>query len=252
MLVIFLPMCVYTIVVLFPLIFLLDSSATFFWYSMMPPRFNHIGVFVGFIFFETAIVTTFTAAPMFALSLQLLFFQNISTTISSHLKIYRCVNIPQEQIILTLNACKTLQLEVQNFNEIFSYVIFTFKVAALTVNILSIFVAIKTFRVYPVFAVANLLLAADVSTMFTVLYDQTFWIPSQLKRLKRTVMYALVRIQPPSGIFPKIALHTLRSIPAVGIKVGDFHLFERASTPNFVNFVKRSLQGVLLTFPTSA
>ncbi|CAG7717593.1 unnamed protein product [Allacma fusca] len=140
MLVIFHPMYVYTLVVLFPLIFLFDSSATLFWYSMIPPRFNHIVVFVGFIFFETAIVTTFTAAPMFALFLQLLFFQNISTTVSSHLKIYRCseyVNIPEEQMILTLNVCKTLQLEVQNFNEIFSDVIFTFKVAALTVNVLA-------------------------------------------------------------------------------------------------------------------
>ena len=43
-----------------------------------------------------------------------------------------------------------------------------------------------------------------------------------------------------------ILVRRVKSVPPVGIRVGQFHTLERASTPNFIGFVVENIVTVLV------
>ena len=44
----------------------------------------------------------------------------------------------------------------------------------------------------------------------------------------------------------KYAERCMWSVPSLGIRVGSFHTFERASTPIFIDFIVRNIAGLLV------
>ena len=45
----------------------------------------------------------------------------------------------------------------------------------------------------------------------------------------------------------RVTLRRVRSIPSVGLKVGDFHMLERESTPIFMDYVLKNIVNLLVT-----
>ena len=95
----------------------------------------------------------------------------------------------------------------------------------------------------------------DVTLVFTLIYETAFnKVPAVFER---TINTELTKLGPGKGrgqtcpfrLGPANILgRQLRSIPSVGIKVGEFHTLERTSTPVFLDFVVKYVVSMVMGF----
>jgi len=129
---------------------------------------------------------------------------------------------------------------------IFSYVIFTYKLFLITSGTSYLFFGIHLSTTIPVVSFVCLFLGIYVSVIFVVLFDKAFHLPEKTNDLKLALILATQRL---SHRETRICIKLkVKSVPKIGIKVGDFATLERISTPSFIDFITQQVVGLLITF----
>ena len=124
--------------------------------------------------------------------------------------------------------------------------IFTWKLLSLGVGIFSGYAAIAHFNHQPVFGVMYYAMLFDCVLIYTQVYEKAFRLPSQLERVK--TLLKLRGTNYGNRAERKLLSRRVNSIPAMGVRVGDFHVLERTSTPLFLHYVLTNIVNMLVAY----
>ena len=150
------------------------------------------------------------------------------------------------QLRHALKSLRRLQLYVTFLNLVNRNVIFTFKLFCIGTCIVSGYAAIAHFEKYPIFGVVFYVIFFDALQIYVVLYEKGFKVPALFEKAKDELM---LRSSEKLGKAERNMLQMqLRSIPSMGIKVGEFHMLERNSTPVFLHYVLTNIVNMLVAY----
>ena len=85
----------------------------------------------------------------------------------------------------------------------------------------------------------------DLTLLYSIVYGKAFQIPSQFTQAVQEISVHLPKGRKGRG--QAVSKH-LWSISKLGIKVGEFHTFERTSTPAFIDFVVTNVVNMLVAY----
>ena len=141
---------------------------------------------------------------------------------------------------------RRIQLLISLYNGGFAYIHFAWKVLGLSCAIINISIGIAldhgdNFQL----AMSYIFFGMETILFYCVLFHKAFSVPMVVKKLKKE-MVSFVKHNVTDEDEKKILCRVIRSIPLVGIRVGEFHNFERMSTPNFMAFVVKNVTRVLI------
>ena len=139
-----------------------------------------------------------------------------------------------------------LQLSVLLFNQLNSYIIFTFKIFCIYVAVVTGFGAIVSSGSNPIYGAFCALVFVDMTAVYGFVYEKAFAIPNGIREVKSLIKVRVYASRKRLWMGKLEMVTKLRAIPAFGIHLGDFHTMERTSTPIFVDFVIRNLAGLLV------
>ena len=152
----------------------------------------------------------------------------------------------------TYKTLRFLQLYVQVLNIINRYVIFTWKVLCLGVSIFCGYAAIAHFAQHPVFGIMYYVLFITATMDYTIIYERAFKTQALFKQVVSVAMTQTLMAMDRKSVrhiwTNKILTRQFRSIPSLGIKVGEFHMMQRTSTPAFLDFVLTHIVSMLMAF----
>ena len=146
----------------------------------------------------------------------------------------------------SLKALRCVQLYVTILNIVNQNVIFTLKLLCLFLSIVCGYATIAHFNEYPIFGVMYFVLFVDASLIYMILYETAFKVPALFEqakvqlRLRARAVYG----RPERNVLDR----QIMSIPPVGVKVGNFHMLERTSTPVFLDFVLTNIVSMLVVY----
>ena len=142
-------------------------------------------------------------------------------------------------------------LYIHLFNNVYAYIIFTWKLIALVFAIVTAFFAIRYNIEYPLTAIFASYIHVALMFIYSLIYEKAFTIPENWRRVKSQLRVSAnlstikkYPVQGKAGRFQK----EIQRIPEIGVKVGHFHVLERVSTPNFIMFVISSVASLLISF----
>ena len=142
---------------------------------------------------------------------------------------------------------RCLQLYIQVLNVVNRKLIFTWKLVCIGIGITSGYAAIAHFSLYPIFGVMFYVLFFEVAVIYAIMYEKAFQVSDLMAKARMAL-----RMRGQQGLLSKAQRNDwarkLRSIPAVGIQVGEFHLMERTSTPVFLHYALTNIVNMLVTF----
>ena len=145
-----------------------------------------------------------------------------------------------------LKSLRCLQLYVTFLNLVNRNVIFTFKLFCIGSCIVTGCAAISHFEEYPIFGVMYYVLFFDALRIYVLLYEKGFKVPTIFEQAKGKLM---LRSSKGLGKAERNMLkRQLRAIPSMGIKVGEFHMLERNSTPVFLHYVLTNIVNMLVAY----
>jgi hypothetical protein len=122
--------------------------------------------------------------------------------------------------------------------------IFASKLICLSAPVLCGFVAIRYFHVDPVTGMLCIVLIINAVACYALIYEKSFMIPANMQKLKEQIIVSLNSRRNTS--FSLEVRKILRSIPPMGIRVGDFNTMERSSTIMYIDFVTEKLVSILV------
>ena len=143
-------------------------------------------------------------------------------------------------------ALRSTQLYATLLNVLHADLIFTWKLLCLFLSIVSGFAALAYFSVHPVFGVQYYAVFFDTSFIYMVIYGKAFEVPQRISKTRNAIRLAANRLK--NRAEWKMIERQVRSIPEVGVKVGEFHVLEKTSTPVFLDFVVNNVVNLLVTF----
>ena len=117
----------------------------------------------------------------------------------------------------------------------------------MTLSISNACFAITMISEHPMMAAFGVLASVVTCLIFSVMYERAFFVTELVQRAKLQLNMAITQAFDIDGRTKKYMRKRVDSVPAVGIKVSNFHKFERASTPSFLDFVIRNVAGLLLS-----
>ncbi|CAG7786007.1 unnamed protein product [Allacma fusca] len=245
---IFLPFVIMNVVSVYMTDFDSDPNKIFYFYSLFADlaRDNqHAHMVLNFFdkFLLLNAISIYNISDFMMLS----FFSRIFASIDFEICTMRRKGLVSLiEVEAATKMCRRLQIMIQLFNQNFAYITFITKVVCIYGTIVCFYFSIKILPVDVVLATSNLILALDGVGAYILFFDRAFGIPGKMQELKTAILIASTKLPPMAG--EAYRKRELQSIPSLGIKVGDFHNFERESTPNFVDFVTRNIIGLLLSF----
>ena len=86
----------------------------------------------------------------------------------------------------------------------------------------------------------------DSVLIYTQVYEKAFRVPTQLEDVKRLMKLRGTNYR--SRVHRKLLVRSINSIPLVGVKVGDFHVMERTSTPVFLHYIVTNIVNMLVAY----
>ena len=155
------------------------------------------------------------------------------------------------QLVSKIESLRRLQMYVLLVNIANCYVLFVFKVAAISLAVINGYAAIAHFQHHPMLhRLMNYVVFFDGFACYCLIYQKGFQVPQKFEEVMSKLFLCLQRsrCQQFSGMERKIIERQLRSIPKFGIKVGEFHMLERQSTPNFLDFVLKNVVNLLVIY----
>ena len=108
------------------------------------------------------------------------------------------------------------------------------------------FAALAYFNVHPVFGIQYYAVFFDNALVYTVIYGKALEVPERISKTRNALSLAANRLKNRADW--KRIERQVRSIPLVGVKVGEFHVLEKMSTPVFLDFVLNNVVNLLVTF----
>ena len=141
-------------------------------------------------------------------------------------------------------SLRCFQLYMGMMNLINCFLIWTWKVLCMATGVGTGYAAIVHFSDYPLVGFMYYVILLDCVFMYTFIYDKAFQIPALFERATENVMLHLLNRRRPQ--LSKILQRLMRSIPRMGIKVGEFHMMERESTLNILHYVLSNIVTVLV------
>ena len=147
--------------------------------------------------------------------------------------------------MLSVKRVRKLQLHVELFNQVHCILIFLLKQTCITLGILNGYAAIAHFSEHPVLGMLYYVVLLNVVLQYSIVYDKAFEVPSRFTQAVQRISRRLPKHRSREG--RAFARH-LRSISKVGIKVGEFHTFEKTSTPDFVDYVVKNVVNMLVAY----
>lgn len=246
--VLILPFCLFVnCTIVFSTFYWHDNTSIQFLYSMLPVERHHTGVFMIFWIMETAFLEFYLATAYQSIYLQVLFFQNSMEGFRDRMSFIQSpsFHVCADRIYRECMICRQMQLNINLFNDMNSYIIFAVKIYWLTAAIDNYFFGIKFFSSKPVLGVAIMFLAIFHTCLFSIMYDTAFSVPRTMQEYKDAILVVTMKLQNrrQKAEIKRIA----ESIPQVGVKVGTFHTLERVSTPNFVGYIAEKVSALLIT-----
>ena len=143
-------------------------------------------------------------------------------------------------------ALRSLQLYLTVLNGVNKNLIFTMKVNCLGFSIASGYAALAHFSDQPVFGTMYYVVFVEALFIYSAIYEKAFRVPHLMSKASRACR---LRARSLTSKFLRTGLERqFKSIPAVGIKVGEFHTMERTSTPVFLHYVLVNIVNSLVTF----
>ena len=112
--------------------------------------------------------------------------------------------------------------------------------------IFSGYAVIAHLKEYPIFGIMYVFIFFDLSLAYLFVYEKAFQVPAHLARVKSLLKACAVRYRNKGE--RKLLTSQVNSIPEVGIKVGEFHVMERTSTPVFLHYVLTNIVSMLVAF----
>ena len=143
-------------------------------------------------------------------------------------------------------SLRRLQLFVTFLNLFNRHIIFTWKLFCISTCIVSGFAAISHFNEHPVFGVMYYVIFFDALLIYVLLYEKGFKVAALFQQVK-----GILILQARKGVAGedwKMLKRKMRSIPAIGIKVGEFHMLERTSTPVFLHYILTNIVNMLVAY----
>ena len=141
-------------------------------------------------------------------------------------------------------SLRCLQLYLTLQNVVNQHLIFTWKLVSIGDRIVSGYAAIAHFSDHPIFGLMYYVIFFDILLIYPLVYGNAFRIPAMFEDVK--VLLRLCGLRYTERVQWKILTRSVNSIPAVGVKVGDFHTLERTSTPIFLNYVLTNVVNMLV------
>ena len=108
------------------------------------------------------------------------------------------------------------------------------------------YAAIAHFTNYPIFGIMYCVLFIEVLLVYCLLYEKGFKVAALFHNAK--AMLILQSRNCMNGAEWEVLRRQVRSIPAVGVKVGEFHMLERTSTPVFLHYVMGNVVNMLVVY----
>ena len=142
---------------------------------------------------------------------------------------------------------RCVQLLVSFFNIGHRNVIHCIKLLCIVVGTVNGYAAITHSAENIIFGIVTSCMLCDATFLYAFVYEKAFAIPDGLQNLKRVLKLRLIR-QPGNALLVELKglVREIDSIPVVGLRVGDFHMLERTSTPVFVDYVLQSIVNLLV------
>ena len=138
-----------------------------------------------------------------------------------------------------------VQLAVNLFNIGHRNAIYCIKLTCITIASVDAYAAIAHGDGNTIFALVASNLTLNVVLLYAFVYQKAFMIPDGVEKVKRMLQ---VSIQTCRDVKYRKYLHRrIKSVPLFGLKVGDFHMLERASTPIFIDYVVTNVVTLLVT-----
>lgn len=91
----------------------------------------------------------------------------------------------------------------------------------------------------------------DVTVAYSLMYQKALKTPALFKQALNAELGMLRHERDKvtgRGTITRVLVRQFRSIPSMGIKVGEFHTLERTSTPAFLDFALKNIVSMLMAF----
>lgn len=150
-------------------------------------------------------------------------------------------------LVATCNELQHLHLFVNLFNVTSAVPIYAWKQLCMMLSVSNACFAITMVAEHPVMAAFGVLVSSSVCVVFSVMYERAFFVTEVMQRAKLQLNMAITQASNIDRRTKTYMRKRVDSVPAVGIKLANFHKFERASTPSFLDFVIRNVAGYLLS-----
>ena len=121
----------------------------------------------------------------------------------------------------------------------------TWKILAFGFGIFSGYAAIARLEGFPIFRVMHLVIFLDSVLTYAIIYGKAFKVPDLFEEAKGAVM---LRSRDVNKARMKLLTRQMRSVPPVGIQVGEFHMLDRTCTPKFLDFVLGNVISMLVAY----
>ena len=158
---------------------------------------------------------------------------------------------PQITRLTPLNASRiigqirVIQIVVNLFNLGHRNVIYALKLACIGLASVNGYAAIAWGTDNVIFTMLASVIANNVIFFYGFVYEKAFAIPDGVKNVKRKLR---VQVQACRNVRTrKYLCRRIDSVPSLGLKVGEFHVLERESTPIFVDYVVKNIVNLLVT-----
>ena len=139
-----------------------------------------------------------------------------------------------------------MQLYITLLNIVNAHIIFAWKLLSIGVCIMTGYAGIAHFSDYPIFGAMYYAIFLDISLVYMILYEKAFTIPVLCSELKALLKVRAIQIV--NKTERKLRKRLVMSIAPIGIKVGEFHMLERTSTPVFVHYVLTYIVNMLVAY----
>ena len=236
------PYCIVVTVTLMLVMYCIEWDMSMLIYSSLPDTYKHCPLwFLVCLLEEANLLLYATFSVIFIFQLHILLPERLNRV----LKVMAESDGGQAEVDMIAQQIRVIQLLINLFNVGHRHVIYCIKLMCLTEATLSGYAAVAYGSDNLLFLALASMVFADVVFLYAFVYAKAFAIPGRMDDVKRTLRG---RIGLLSNVTDRNVLsRKIKSMPCVGIKVGDFHMLERESTPIFVHYVITNIVNLLVT-----
>ena len=142
-----------------------------------------------------------------------------------------------------IRQIRVVQLVVNLFNVGHRNITYCIKLVCITVSIVNGYGVVAHGGEDVVFLLLAFSITCDLVFFYAFVYEKAFAIPDGVDRVKRELTIRRMK----NATVERTVRKQLKSIPSFELKVGDFHMLERESTPMFVDYVLKNIVNLLVT-----